>query len=153
MPSTSKTLQRIAPMMAARTTSTSPSLRAKMPIISSVALPKVAKSRPPNASPVCSAIRSTDCPTRAARGIIPRLASTKSSRGGTGKYAKRMARPENRSKQYNQRGIDTSCVLLLIPCMEIIRWLLAYQKHREKATVHWTSASFVSPEQTRFKQE
>src|SRR5258708_23592387 len=77
-----------------------------MPIISSVALPKVANKSPPIRSPVCSAICSTACPINAARGRIPKPATRKMSKGGRCKTSRIGASTVKMSKKYNQRGIN-----------------------------------------------
>ncbi len=52
MPSASNRFARIAPMIEARTISSSPALKATSAMMSSGALPNVAFSNPPTASPV-----------------------------------------------------------------------------------------------------
>src|SRR6266567_4293188 len=68
-PRTSSILLMIEPMIEALTTEISPCCSAKMPIIISGALPKVALSRPPAMLPTCAARSSVAKPINAARGI------------------------------------------------------------------------------------
>src|SRR6266702_3217773 len=68
-PRTSSILLMIEPMIEALTTEISPCCSAKMPIIISGALPKVALSRPPVMLPTCAARSSVAKPINAARGI------------------------------------------------------------------------------------
>ncbi len=58
------------PVIVALTTLTSPAFNAIKAIISSVALPNVALSNPPNVGPATTAISSVAVPIQAARGMM-----------------------------------------------------------------------------------
>src|SRR6516225_1406876 len=78
---------RIAPASDARTMSNSPARSATNPIISSGALPKVAFSSPPIASPVRVAICSVDSTMRRAIGRIDNAAEKNSNGAGACAYS------------------------------------------------------------------
>ncbi len=81
IPATNKRFPIIEPVIEALTTSTNPALIAKIPIKSSVALPKVALSSPPSAGPTYTAISSVASPIYFANGTIAKAARKKIIKG------------------------------------------------------------------------
>mmetsp|Transcript_31274 Transcript_31274/g.73877 ORF Transcript_31274/g.73877 Transcript_31274/m.73877 type:complete len:216 (+) Transcript_31274:1022-1669(+) len=79
VPSTSSKLESTEPRSESCTTRSRPERMAKMQTIISVALPKVALSRPPTVAFVCSASCSVTKPSRSARGQSASSAATKVS--------------------------------------------------------------------------
>ncbi len=72
----------IEPVSDAFTNSINPALRAKIPMISSAALPSVAFIRPPNVGPVRAASSSVAIPIRWASGMIAAALIRKMSAAG-----------------------------------------------------------------------
>ena len=88
-------------MIEARTMSSSPARSATMAMISSGALPKVAFSRPPTASPVRVASCSVACTIRRAIGTMASAAAKNTNGAVARPRARARARPERRNSQFD----------------------------------------------------
>src|SRR5215207_6169879 len=97
-PNTSNRLPRIEPVMDAFTRSIRPARRARIAMISSARLPRVALSRPPSVGPVYAAISSVARPRYPERGMIARALKPKISTGFACTYSAMIAAGTNRSR-------------------------------------------------------
>src|SRR5438034_1183415 len=107
-PSTRRTFPMIEPVREALTTSVRPLDRAKIAMISSVALPKVALRRPPTPGPACLPSSSVARPRNQASGTIARPATAKTMTPGPRSRSRIQLsgtkRPNRRAHVYARSG-------------------------------------------------
>src|SRR5690349_23266203 len=108
-------------MIDARTRSTSPALRATVAMINSGALPKVAFSSPPTASPVRVAICSVEWTIRLAAGMMASAAEKKTTGGAASARSSTTAMGTNARSQLTEGFRDTSA-RSPEECSQFCRW-------------------------------